>query len=134
MGANPIQDILPKLVGECLKPAECQQCAKNIVGHYSNLYAEQLQRERREKELERKQIAKQKQEEDQIRQRRKEEKKRRQEERKLEEKKLKNAEKVNGHIDDGKTEAADANQTMTKKQSSGLCLKFFYFMLLLLLV
>merc|ERR1711962_201643 len=83
--ANPIQDILPKLVGDCLKPAECQQCAKNIVGHYSNLYAEQLQRERREKELERKQIAKQKQEEDQIRQRRKEEKKRRQEERKLEE-------------------------------------------------
>merc|ERR1712189_594 len=46
----------------------------------------------------------------------------------------KNAEKVNGHIDDAKTEAAGTNQTISKKQSSGLCLKFFYFLLFVMFV
>merc|ERR1712189_28781 len=56
------------------------------------------------------------------------------EERKLEERRLKNAEKVNGHVDDEKTEAAGTNQTISKKQSSGLCLKFFYFLLFVMFV
>merc|ERR1712002_603326 len=132
--ANPIQEILPKLVGDCLKPAECQQCAKNIVGHYSNLYGEQLQRERREKKLEADRLAKQKQEEDQIRQRRKEEKKRRQEERKLEQRKQKNAEKTNGHINEDESVDEEVDEEINKPPSSGVCLKFFYFLLLLLVI
>ena len=28
--ANPIQERLPSIVGDCLKPSECQLCAKNV--------------------------------------------------------------------------------------------------------
>lgn len=28
--ANPIQERLQKVVGDCLKPVECQQCARNV--------------------------------------------------------------------------------------------------------
>lgn len=28
--ANPIQDRLQSIVGDCLKPIECQKCAKNV--------------------------------------------------------------------------------------------------------
>lgn len=133
--ANPIQETLPKLVGDCLKPAECQQCAKNIVAHYSNLYGEQLMREKRAKKLEADRVAKQKQEEDQVRQRRKEEKKKRQEERKLEQNKLKNAAQTNGkvHADEVETIGSDAH--MKKSLSgSGVCTKLFYFLVLVLLL
>merc|ERR1712002_412116 len=97
--------------------------------------AEQLQKERGEKEQERKQLAKQKQEEDQVRQRRKEEKKRRQEERKLEERKLKNAAKANGHINEDESEATVVEEKLNKPpSSSGLCWKLFCFQFFLLLI
>lgn len=81
--ANPIQENLPSVVGDCLKPLECQQCAKNIVGYYQNLYNENLEREKKAKKREQSRLLKQQREEDNVRQRRKEEKKRRHEEKKL---------------------------------------------------
>ena len=27
---NPIQENLPNIVGDCLKPTECQKCARNV--------------------------------------------------------------------------------------------------------
>ena len=27
---NPIQEILPEVVGDCLRPIECQTCARNV--------------------------------------------------------------------------------------------------------
>ena len=130
--ANPIQELLPRLVGDCLKPAECQQCAKNIVAHYSNQYGEQLAREKREKKLAADRLAKQKQEEDQVRQRRKEEKKKRMEEKKLEQKKLEEAELTNGHVLED--EAVAPTPKVEHKSSSGWCSKLFHLLFLLLIV
>merc|ERR1711890_27681 len=129
--ANPMQDTHPKLVGDCLKPAECQQCAKNIVEHYSNLYSEQLMRERRAKKLEAERLAKQKQEEEQVRQRRRDEKKKRLEEKKIEQNRIKNLEVTNGNI--SKVEEKTVTTT-TANKSTGSCTKCFYVIFLLLLL
>lgn len=126
--ANPIQESFPKLVGDCLKPAECQQCARNIVDHYSNLHNEQLMRERRAKKLEAERLAKQKQEEEKVRQRRKEEKKKRIEERKSEQKNQKNVENINGTISQEEDEVTAERDS---KASSGICKKFILYLFLL---
>lgn len=132
--ANPIQESLPRLVGDCLKPAECQQCAKNIVEHCSNLYGEQLMRERRAKKLEAERVAKQKREEEQVRQRRKDDKKKRLEERKVEQHKNKNAENGIGNINKDEAETVAYSSKMKKSTGSGSCMKFFYFLILLFLL
>lgn len=129
--ANPIQESLPRLVGDCLKPSECQQCAKNIVEHYSNLNSEKLMRERKAKKVESERIAKQKQEEEQVRQRRKEEKKRRLEEKKLENrnKKLEDTsdENIDNHVET-LSSAAD------KPEAGRSCMRYFLYLILLLLL
>jgi len=129
--ANPIQESLPRLVGDCLKPAECQQCAKNIVEHYSNLYSEKMMRERRARKLEAERIAKQKQEEEQVRQRRKEEKKKRLEGKKVELNKIKNQETANGNI---VKDEEETSTTSKANKSTGSCTKCFYMLLFILLI
>jgi len=131
--SNPIQEKFPKLVGDCLKPAECQACAKNIVAHYSNVYGEQLVREKREKKLEADRLAKEKEEENQVRQRRKEEKKKRLAEQKLKQQELKNAAaNSNGDLDHGDEDTADDDaEPMTASGSTSFCMKLFYFLLLM---
>ncbi|XP_057312829.1 leucine-rich repeat-containing protein 59-like isoform X1 [Hydractinia symbiolongicarpus] len=106
---NPIQENLPSVVGDCLKPLECQQCAKNIVGYYQNLYNENLEREKKAKKREQSRLLKQQKEEDNVRQRRKEEKKRRHEEKKLNNK-LKNSQTNN-------TEEMTNNEKMSQSVS-----------------
>jgi len=128
--ANPIQEIHPKLVGDCLKPAECQECAKKIVDHYSTLNYEKVFQERKAKKLESERLAKKKQEEDQVRQRRKDEKKRRHEEKRSE-----NKDQVTEQTSNGILENKDEIATISGKPSSGTsCMKCFLYLFLFIII
>ncbi|NP_001267856.1 leucine-rich repeat 1 [Hydra vulgaris] len=103
---NPIQEFLPEVVGDCLKPVECQTCAKSVVEYYENLQFNKEQNELKKKRKEEERLAKQLKEEASLRQRKREERKNKQQ-KALKEEDLTVIKQVDKKIEDPKEHKAN---------------------------
>lgn len=129
---NPIQEVLPSVVGDCLKPKECQQCATNIISYHEDVYQQLVEKERKKRRKEEEKVTKQLREEDVLRQRRKEEKKRRNEDKKSSQQQQQNECDDQNTLTESMT-STKGNNTV-KTSSSSLCYRCFMFLSLFLVV
>ncbi|XP_066936860.1 leucine-rich repeat-containing protein 59-like [Clytia hemisphaerica] len=126
--ANPIQERLQTIVGDCLKPIECQSCARNVVSYYNNVYKEKMLQKEKELKREQNRLNKLRKEEEQMKLKRKEEKKQR-----LEEEKRKKA-TTTQHQDQKQTTSKDSSSVKETIDSNGSCGSWFYLVIFLILI
>lgn len=131
--ANPMQDNMQSIVGDCLKPADCQKCAKNVVTYYRKKNLEKIEEQQNELKKEQKRLEKIRKEEEKVRQRKRAEKKRRLEEQKLQ-KLASNRTEDKKSLQSSSTIKGDAQLKKEESTATSGCFYHLYLLLILVLI